>query len=58
MAAAEPLVESVIVETNGLYADANYRNFIMDAGPKIRTIVNINGMNAETYREAPRHGPL
>jgi spiro-SPASM protein len=51
LAAAEPLVESVIVETNGLYADANYRNFIMDAGRKIRTIVNINGYNADTYQK-------
>lgn len=50
LAASEPLVESLIVETNGLYADTNYRNFIMDAGPKIRTIVNINGFNPETYR--------
>jgi len=50
LAAAEPLVETIIVETNGLYADENYLNFIMDAGPKIRTIVNINGFNAETYR--------
>jgi spiro-SPASM protein len=50
-AAAEPLVDSVIVETNGLYMDANYRGFIMDAGLKIRTIVNMNGYNAETYRK-------
>lgn len=50
MAASEPLVETVIVETNGLNADVNYRNFIMDAGAKIRTIVNINGFDAETYK--------
>jgi spiro-SPASM protein len=48
-AAEEPLIESVIVETNGIYADVNYRNVIMDAGPKIKTIFNMNGMNAETY---------
>ena len=47
----EPLVESVIVETNGLYADANYRNFILNTGLKISTIVNCNGMNAETYEK-------
>ncbi|MBN2157958.1 MAG: spiro-SPASM protein [Spirochaetes bacterium] len=47
----ESLVESVIVETNGLYADANYRNFIMDAGKKIKTIVNINGIDADTYKK-------
>jgi len=45
----EPLVESIIVETNGLYADANYRNFILNHGSKIKTIVDMNGMNAETY---------
>lgn len=45
----DSLVESIIVETNGLYADANYRTHVSKDGGKIRTIVNMNGMNAETY---------
>jgi spiro-SPASM protein len=45
----EPLVESAIVETNGIHADANYRNYILNTGNKIKTIVNINGINPETY---------
>ncbi|OHD65397.1 MAG: hypothetical protein A2176_15700 [Spirochaetes bacterium RBG_13_51_14] len=50
----EPLIQTIVIETNGIYADANYRSVIMDAGPKIKTIVNINGMNADTY--AKIHG--
>ena len=45
----EPLIETIIIETNGIYADANYRTFIMNSGTKIKTIVNMNGMNPETY---------
>jgi spiro-SPASM protein len=45
----ERLVETIMIETNGIYADANYRTVIMNSGRKIKTIVNINGMNSETY---------
>jgi spiro-SPASM protein len=45
----EPLVESIIVETSGLQADGNYLNFVLNQGSKIKTIVNISGMNSETY---------
>lgn len=45
----EPLIETIIIETNGIYADANYRTVIMNSGKKIKTIVNANGMNPETY---------
>ncbi len=54
MAGSDPLVESIIVETNGLYADANYRTHLMNDGGKIKTIVNMNGMNTDTY--ARLHG--
>lgn len=50
----EPLVESIIIETNGLYCDANYRTVITEKAPKARTIVNMNGMSPETY--AKLHG--
>ncbi len=49
LAGSDPLVESIIVETNGLYADANYRTHLMSDKGKIKTIVNMNGMNTDTY---------
>jgi len=49
MAESDPLVESIIVETNGIYADANYCAHLSKDGGKIKTIVNMNGMNADTY---------
>ncbi|MBP7734766.1 MAG: spiro-SPASM protein [Spirochaetes bacterium] len=49
MVAGDPLVETIIVETNGLYADVNYRTHLGSSGEKIKTIVNINGYNSETY---------
>jgi spiro-SPASM protein len=45
----ERLIETIVIETNGIYADVNYRTVIMNAGQKIKTIVNVNGMNSETY---------
>jgi spiro-SPASM protein len=48
-AESDPLVESIIVETNGIYADANYCVHLSKDGGKIKTIVNMNGMNADTY---------
>lgn len=54
MAENDPLVESIIVETNGIYADANYCTHLNTAGDKIKTIININGMNPDTY--AKIHG--
>ncbi len=45
----EDLVEQLIVETNGILADANYRNFAEENSPRLTTIVNINGMDSETY---------
>ncbi len=47
----EPLIESAIIETNGLYADANYRNYLINTGSKIRTIVHISGFDAESYKK-------
>ena len=51
MAQDEPLVESIIIETNGLYCDANYRTVIMEKARKAKTIVNMNGMDRETYEK-------
>jgi spiro-SPASM protein len=54
LAQAERLVETIIIETNGVYADANYRTVIMEPDSKAKTIVNINGMNADTYTKLHR----
>jgi spiro-SPASM protein len=48
-ACAEPLVETVVVETNGLSADGTFKNFLMNEGLKVKTILNINGFDSETY---------
>ncbi len=45
----EDLVDQLIVETNGILADANYRNFAKENLFKLKTIVNINGFDSETY---------
>lgn len=47
----EPLVESIIIETNGIYCDTNYCTAIAEKATKARTIVNMNGMNRETYEQ-------
>jgi len=46
----EPLVNRVVIETNGIYANANYATALSAVQDKeIITIVNMNGMDAETY---------
>jgi spiro-SPASM protein len=46
----DSLIKTVFVETNGLYADVNYKSFLSSEGSKITTIVNINGYNSDTYK--------
>jgi len=47
---ASDSVESIIIETNGVYADTNFRNFLKEKDlSRIKAIFNINGMNRETY---------
>jgi spiro-SPASM protein len=48
-ACSDQLIERVIVETNGIYADANYRNFINSSGSKIITIINNNAIDKDSY---------
>lgn len=49
MALSDNLVEQIIVETNGIYADASYRNFVSSSGGRVKTVFNINGLDPETY---------
>ncbi|HOW82018.1 MAG TPA: spiro-SPASM protein [Spirochaetota bacterium] len=54
-AMADPLIERIIVETNGVLAGQNYRNYISGhASGKIKTVVNINGHDRDSY--AKLHG--
>lgn len=47
----EELLSTLVIETNGIYADDNFRNFLgTSRGGKIKVIVNINGHDAETYK--------
>jgi len=50
LAADEPLIADIIIETNGILAGDNYKNFLMTKGSgRIKTIVNINGLDSGTY---------
>ncbi|MCX7677937.1 MAG: spiro-SPASM protein [Spirochaetes bacterium] len=49
MALAEESVATVIIETNGVLADANFAHFISRAKERIRVIVNLNGIDEKTY---------
>jgi spiro-SPASM protein len=50
LARDESLIKNIVIETNGILADANFRYYIVNNNDKkIKTIFNINGMNEETY---------
>jgi len=49
LALAENLIEKVIVETNGIKADQNFRNFFLKHRDKLILIFNINGFDQKTY---------
>jgi spiro-SPASM protein len=47
----ERFIENIVIETNGILAGDNYRNYLMTVKDKrIKTIFNINGMDTETYK--------
>jgi len=49
LAAKEKLVRTIVVETDGILADSNYKNFLLSSDGDIKTIINMNGMNSDTY---------
>jgi len=51
MAILEELAERVIIETNGISADQNFRNFFKKYRHKLTVIFNINGYDAKTYSD-------
>ncbi|HOP64008.1 MAG TPA: spiro-SPASM protein [Spirochaetota bacterium] len=47
---AEPLVDQLIIETNGIKADANFKTYISSPErSKIKVIINNNGMDRDSY---------
>lgn len=48
---SENLIENIIIETNGILADGNFRNYLVSSKDKrLKTIFNINGIDQETYK--------
>jgi spiro-SPASM protein len=44
-------IENIIIETNGILADSNFKNYIINSKDKrIKLIFNINGMDPDTYK--------
>ena len=47
----EELIHTIVIETNGIYADTAFATTVASLNKKIITIVNINGYNPETYQK-------
>jgi spiro-SPASM protein len=46
----EDLIQNIVIETNGIYADSNFKNFLLSRNdPRIKLIFNLNGLDEETY---------
>ncbi len=55
----EHLLENIIIETNGIQADSNFKNYLVNAGDKrIKVIFNVNGMDDITYNSLHRSETL
>ncbi|MBN2039026.1 MAG: spiro-SPASM protein [Spirochaetes bacterium] len=43
-------VQNIVIETNGILADTNFKNYIVNNNDeRIRIVFNINGLDSETY---------
>ncbi len=51
MALAEQDVAGVIIETNGVLADAGFARYAAGKNGRVRVIVNLNGIDEKTYRD-------
>ncbi len=46
----EPLVEQIIIETNGIFANSNFKNYMLKPeNSKIKVIINNNGLDKHSY---------
>ena len=51
LARDEKLIENIIIETNGILAESNFKNYLISVKDKrVKTIFNINGMDQESYK--------
>ncbi len=50
LALSEKDVQGVVIETNGIFADANFAQYVAGKSGKARVIVNLNAVDAQTYR--------
>ena len=47
----DKLVEQIIIETNGINADSNFKNFISKPeNSRVKVIINNNGLDRESYK--------
>ncbi|OQA97788.1 MAG: molybdenum cofactor biosynthesis protein A [Spirochaetes bacterium ADurb.Bin218] len=50
IACGDPLVERIIIETNGIYADTNFKTFLQKPeSQKISVIINNNALDKDSY---------
>ncbi len=50
LAIKEAQIDKIVIETNGILADNNFKNFLLNVdNSKIKNIFNMNGMNEDTY---------
>ncbi len=50
-ARSEDHIENIVIETNGILAGDNYKNYLVNSKDKrLKTIFNVNGMDQETYK--------
>ncbi len=46
-----PLIEQLIIETNGIKADANFKSYLSSPErSKVKVIINNNGLDSDSYR--------
>lgn len=48
LAVSEPLVEQLVIETNGIKADLNFKNYL-EKNEKVKVIINSNGLDNKSY---------
>ena len=51
LAEKEDLMQNIVIETNGIHADANFKSFLLSRNDsRVKLICNCNGLDNETYR--------
>lgn len=50
LALSEQDVQGVLIETNGIFADANFAQYVAGKNGRVRVVVNLNAVDVESYR--------